>query len=72
MQIPFVVHFDVEILFSSAGKVKKIKLYVDGEGRNKGDALVTYTSSESATIAAVKVCRHFVFISKILITIEYI
>ena len=47
--------YSIDILFSGAGKVKKVKLYTDAQGSKKGDALVTYVSAESATVAAIKV-----------------
>ena len=42
-------------LFSIYGKIKKLKLYTAANGENKGDALVTYTKPETATVACNKV-----------------
>ena len=44
-----------EILFSSQGSIKKVKIYVNPDGTKKGDALVTYTRAEAAAMAVVQV-----------------
>ena len=46
---------DVEIIFSVCGKIKRIKIYVDQDGRNKGDALITFAKYESVLLACSKV-----------------
>lgn len=37
---------DLHLLFSKQGKIKRIKLYLDGAGGKKGDALVTFYKAE--------------------------
>ena len=51
----YLMYISPDILFSSQGRIKKIKLYEDAEGKQKGDALVTYTSPESVLLACLKV-----------------
>jgi hypothetical protein len=46
---------DLEILFSSQGTIKKIKIYASPDGTKKGDALVTYTRAEAAAMACIQV-----------------
>ena len=45
---------DIDILFSSQGKIKKVKFYVDENGKKKSDCLVTYLRRESALLAVAK------------------
>ena len=45
----------LDILFSSQGKIKKIKIYVGADGLKKGDALITYTRPEYAAMACIQV-----------------
>jgi RNA recognition motif-containing protein len=46
------------ILFNPHGKIKRIKIYLDKDGKKKGDALVTYSNAEavSSSITKVSVC----------------
>lgn len=44
-----------DILFNPQGKIRKIKIYLDKDGNRKGDALVTFTKAEHATLAYLKV-----------------
>lgn len=54
-QLPLdITEEEIGILFSPQGKVKKIKLYLDKAGRQKGDALVTFSRPEAATLACLK------------------
>lgn len=48
-----------EILFSPQGKIKKIKLYTDKEGKKKGDCLITFVSPDSAS-SSLKVRRSII------------
>ena len=48
---------NLEILFGATGKIKKTKLYKDNMNKNKGDALIVYTSTEAAAASAYKVCH---------------
>lgn len=45
-----------DILFSSQGKIKRIKIYASSDGTKKGDALVTYTRPEFVPLA----CRQVI------------
>lgn len=45
----------LDIIFSPQGKVKRIKMYKDSEGKPKGDALVTYSSSDTASTCCLRV-----------------
>jgi hypothetical protein len=49
-----VVHHP-EILFSSQGSIKKVKIYLNPDGSKKGDALVTYSRAEAAALACIQV-----------------
>ena len=46
-----------DIIFSPQGKIKRVKLYKDREGKVKGDALITFSSAETATVCCIRV-RH--------------
>jgi hypothetical protein len=46
---------ELEILFSPQGKIKKIKIYTDGTGKKKGDALITFANSDSVILSCGKV-----------------
>ena len=50
----FVLH-RIEILFSSQGNIKKVKIYLNPDGSKKGDALVTYSRAEAAALACIQV-----------------
>lgn len=52
---PSLLFKTLEILFSSQGSIKKVKIYVNPDGTKKGDALVTYTRAEAAAMAVVQV-----------------
>ena len=54
----------LDILFAPQGKIKKIKIYSDTDGRKKGDALVTFATAESATLACLKVGSFTLFQKK--------
>eukprot|EP01038_Epipyxis_sp_PR26KG_P004175 gene4175-5942_t len=45
---------ELDILFCTQGKIKKIKIYTNPNGQKKGDALITYTTFESAASACIK------------------
>lgn len=49
-------HFNVktEVLFASQGSIKKIKIYSAPDGTKKGDALITYTRAEAASMACIQ------------------
>mmetsp|Transcript_14589 Transcript_14589/g.46854 ORF Transcript_14589/g.46854 Transcript_14589/m.46854 type:complete len:388 (-) Transcript_14589:28-1191(-) len=46
-----VSHTAVQNLFSKAGEVKRVKLYKDGRGENKGDGIVTFASGGAVKAA---------------------
>jgi len=45
---------DLEVLFVSQGSIKKIKIYSAPDGTKKGDALITYTRAEAASMACIQ------------------
>jgi RNA recognition motif-containing protein len=49
------IHFTSEILFGPQGKIKKIKIYEDKQGQKKGDALITYVTTDGMRAACVRV-----------------
>lgn len=44
----------IEILFGAQAKIKRVKIYVDGSGKQKGDALITYYKAEDAVTACLR------------------
>ena len=44
----------IEILFGAQAKIKRVKIYVDGSGEQKGDALITYYKAEDAVTACLR------------------
>jgi RNA recognition motif-containing protein len=46
---------ELNILFSPLGKLRKIKIYLDSEGKQKGDALITFLNSDPVIYACAKV-----------------
>lgn len=44
----------IEILFGAQAKIKRVKIYVDGSGKQKGDALITYYKTEDAVTACLR------------------
>lgn len=49
---------DINILFCTQGKIKKIKFYLDESGNKKGDALLTYVKNESVLLSISKVSKN--------------
>lgn len=49
---------DIDILFSTQGKIKKLKFYHDENGNKKGDALLTYVKNESVLLSIAKVSKN--------------
>jgi len=41
-------------LFGAQARIKRVKIYVDGSGRQKGDALITYYKAEDAVTACLR------------------
>ena len=52
---------DIDILFSTQGKIKKLKFYCDENGNKKGDALLTYVNNESVFLSIAKVSINLEF-----------
>jgi hypothetical protein len=46
---------ELEILFGALGRVKKVKIYLNSFGQKKGDALLTFVQTETASTACSKV-----------------
>ena len=44
----------IDILFGAQAKIKRVKIYVDGSGKQKGDALITYYKAEDAVTACLR------------------
>ena len=57
------VLYPIEILFSSQGSIKKVKIYLNPDGSKKGDALVTYSRAEAAALACIQVHEPFLELS---------
>jgi hypothetical protein len=44
----------IDILFGAQAKIKRVKIYVDGSGKQKGDALISYYKAEDAVTACLR------------------